>query len=171
MPSTRKYQNHGGPSALDILHILRGGDTPEADQMAFFKSQVLFWLIGATDGHAKNFSVQLGPSGTFQLTPFYDVLTTQPAVDDHQIRHNQFKLAMSLGDSKHYDIFGIRRRHFIETAMAASLSAMQTEHILDDIKETAQVTLDRLAAQLPDDFPAFIHESVSNAVRARLRCL
>jgi hypothetical protein len=31
--------------------------------MDFFRSQILFWLIGATDGHAKNFSVFLKPGG------------------------------------------------------------------------------------------------------------
>ena len=29
------------------------------------KSQVLFWLLAATDGHAKNFSVFIEPEGRF----------------------------------------------------------------------------------------------------------
>ncbi len=49
------------------------------------KAQILFWLIGATDGHAKNFSVFLGPGGSYRLTPLYDVLTAQPSLDAHQI--------------------------------------------------------------------------------------
>jgi serine/threonine-protein kinase HipA len=31
-------------------------------------AQVLFWLLRAPDGHAKNFSIQLLPRGRFQLT-------------------------------------------------------------------------------------------------------
>ncbi len=41
--------------------LLKGSDTPEEDQLAFLKTQILFWLIGAPDGHAKNFNVFLIP--------------------------------------------------------------------------------------------------------------
>jgi serine/threonine-protein kinase HipA len=80
-PPTLKYQNDGGPGMRDIFGLLKGADDAQADQIAFFKSQILFWLIGATDGHAKNFSVFLKPGGRYSLTPFYDVLSAQPAVD------------------------------------------------------------------------------------------
>ncbi|MFN7746868.1 MAG: type II toxin-antitoxin system HipA family toxin [Hyphomonadaceae bacterium] len=168
VPSTKKYQSHGGPTVVEILEALRGSDTPFEDQMAFFKSQILFWLIGATDGHAKNFSIQLRSGGKFQLTPFYDVLTAQPAVDDAQIRHNKYKLAMSVGKSKHYDIFGIHRRHFIETAKAASLSAVGVHELIEDITVNADRCLKQLRDELPNDFPDFIHQSVSKAMRSRL---
>jgi hypothetical protein len=29
-------------------------DTPEADQAAFVKAEIVFWLLADTDGHAKN---------------------------------------------------------------------------------------------------------------------
>ena len=80
-PPTLKYQKDGGPGMRDIFGLLKGADDAQADQIAFFKSQILFWLIGATDGHAKNFSVFLKPGGRYSLTPFYDVLSAQPAVD------------------------------------------------------------------------------------------
>ncbi|WFU85618.1 HipA domain-containing protein [Bradyrhizobium sp. CIAT3101] len=35
--------------------------------------------MGATDGHAKNFSIFLAPGGRYHLTPLYDVLTASPA--------------------------------------------------------------------------------------------
>src|SRR3546814_10581590 len=56
IPPTRKYQSEGGPGMVDILNLLKGSDTPSEDQTAFLKAQLVFWLIGATDGHAKNFS-------------------------------------------------------------------------------------------------------------------
>lgn len=171
VPSTQKYQSHGGPTAVAILETLRGSDTPHEDQMAFLKAQVLFWLIGATDGHAKNFSIHLRSGGKFKLAPFYDVLTAQPAVDDAQIRHNKFKLAMSVGASKHYDILGIRRRHVLETAKAASLSTIGTNAMIDDIIATSNYCLEQVAESLPKDFPEFIHQSVSSSVRARLQWL
>ena len=60
--------------------------------------------MGATDGHAKNFSIFLGPGGRFYLTPLYDVLTAQPSLDDRLIERKQMKLAMSVGTSRHYKI-------------------------------------------------------------------
>lgn len=53
------------------------------------KAQALFWLIGATDGHAKNFSVFLTPGGRYALTPLYDVLTAQPSLDDGPSRRRR----------------------------------------------------------------------------------
>jgi|GEM_PF-5810551 len=38
------------------------------------KAQVLFWLMGPSDGHTKNFSIYILPDGQFQLTPFYDLI-------------------------------------------------------------------------------------------------
>ncbi len=69
VPSTGKYQSEGGPGMADILALLKGGDEPAADQETFLKAQLVFFLIGATDGHAMNFSVSLRPGGRFQLTP------------------------------------------------------------------------------------------------------
>ena len=70
VPSARKYESHGGPRITDIMKTLLGSATPEQDRYLFIKSQVLFWLLAATNGHAKNFSVFIEPEGRFRLTPF-----------------------------------------------------------------------------------------------------
>jgi serine/threonine-protein kinase HipA len=95
IPPTRKYQSDGGPGMRDILELLKGSDRPTEDIATFLRANIVFWLIGATDGHAKNFSLFLGPGGRFSMTPLYDVLTAQPSLDANQIRRNKFKLAMS----------------------------------------------------------------------------
>ena len=69
-PSARKYESHGGPGITDIMKTLLGSATPEQDRYLFMKSQVLFWLLAATDGHAKNFSVFIEPEGAFSPDPF-----------------------------------------------------------------------------------------------------
>ncbi|MGR4892709.1 HipA domain-containing protein [Sphingopyxis sp. LARHCG72] len=102
---------------------------------AFFKSQLLFWLIGATDGHAKNFIVFLRPGGRFALTPFYDVLSAQGAFDRKQIPNNKYKLAMSVSTSRKYRILDIAGRHFIGTAQEAGLGVATMTSVLDDILE------------------------------------
>jgi serine/threonine-protein kinase HipA len=92
---------------------LKGSDYPEEDQKTLFKAQIIFWLLGATDGHAKNFSIRLAQGGRFQLTPIYDVVSAQPSVDAKQIRLNQMRLAMAVGTNRHYTVQTITGRHFL----------------------------------------------------------
>ena len=168
VPPGRKYQNEGGPGIVDILHLLKGGDTPTTDQKTFLKAQILYWLIGATDGHAKNFSVFLGPGGRFEMTPLYDVLTAQPSLDARQIIRKQLKLAMSVGNNRHYTIDYIEGRHFVQTAERAGLSALIARNALDEIARDAEQAMLRLEEQLPASFPEKIHSSVERGFMSRL---
>ena len=170
-PPTRKYQNQGGPGMADILDRLKASDTPAEDQKKFLKAQILFWLTGATDGHAKNFSVYLGPGGSFSLTPFYDVLTAQPSLDARQIERKQMRLAMFAGSGRHYRIDEIQGRHFIQTADRAGLPGALAAEALDDVARSAGSAMEALAAQLPEEFPVGIHASVLKALEARLRSI
>ncbi|RUU12696.1 type II toxin-antitoxin system HipA family toxin [Mesorhizobium sp. USDA-HM6] len=169
VPPSRKYQSEGGPSIKAILNLLKASDTPQADQTAVMKAQLLFWLIGATDGHAKNFSIFLGSGGRFHLTPFYDVLTAQPSLDAGQIQRRQMKLAMSLGRSNHYRIDEILPRHFVQTGEAARLSKLIVASAIEDIRSTAEAAMAKLESSLPRGFPEAIHMSVKDALSARLR--
>jgi len=171
VPPGRKYQSDGGPGLVQILDLLKGSDTPEEDRRTVLKAQILFWLIGATDGHAKNFSVFLGPGGTYRLTPLYDILSAQPSLDARQIERKQMKLAMAVGAKNHYRIDGIQTRHFFETGRAAGLSKATIQALIDEIRAIAGDVMDRLADELPPRFPKSIHVSVSKAVTARLRVL
>ncbi len=171
IPPTRKYQNEGGPGIVEIMALLQGSDDPIGDRRAFFMSQILFWLIGATDGHAKNFSVFLRPRGSFNLTPFYDVISAQPSLDRHHIRRNAFKLAMSIGRRTHYRIHSVHERHFIETARIAGLSNEQARQIITEVRERLPLAIASVAAALPVDFPETVHASVRDAVAERLQQL
>lgn len=168
IPSEQKYQTYGGPSAVDILNLLRSADDPQRDQVNFLKSQILFWLIGATDGHGKNFSLFLRPGGRFELTPFYDVLSAQPAFDARRISHRNFKLAMSVGRRREYRILNIEGRHFVQTAQEARLGPTLIRRALDEVQGLASEALNRARARMPADFHDDIHRSVSQAVAARL---
>ena len=167
-PPTLKYQSDGGPNMRDIFGLLKGADDAQADQIAFFKSQILFWLIGATDGHAKNFSIFLKPGGRYSLTPFYDVLSAQPAVDKGQIAPNKFRLAMSAGKNRHYRMNEVMGRHFVQTGKAAGLGRIAMRDAITDLLDRAAHAPDQARAQMPDDFAHGIHESVAAAITHRL---
>jgi serine/threonine-protein kinase HipA len=169
VPPTRKYEPDGGPGMRQILGLLKASDEPEADQRTFLKAQIVFWLLGATDGHAKNFSVFLLPGGRFRLTPLYDVMSAQPNVDAGQIRHNRMKLAMAVGDNRHYVIDEIMPRHFLQTAALAGVPASLVQGILDEIKNGADRAIDASLDNLPPGFPEEIIVSIAEGVRRRVR--
>jgi len=171
IPPTRKYESEGGPTIATVAGLLKGSDDPASDQAAFFKSQILFWLIGATDGHAKNFSIFLTPGGRFRMTPFYDVLTAQPSLDAHEIRRNQFKLAMAVGANRKYAIADIHGRHFVETGRGAGLSVRLIRSVIDDVRTTFDRAFEQVETGLPADFAGQVHHSVMSAARARLPLL
>ena len=133
--------------------LLKGSDTPAEDQKTVFKAQILFWLIGATDGHAKNFSIFLGPGGRYRLTPLYDVLTAQPSLDARQIERKQMKLAMAVGNSNHYRIDTIHGRHFVQTGERAGLPKRLVRDAIAGIAAVAQKATEQVEKTLPQKFP------------------
>jgi serine/threonine-protein kinase HipA len=147
---TQKYQNEGGPGISDIMELLLGSDDPNKDRYDFFKANVLFWLLGATDGHGKNFSVSLLPGGRFRMTPLYDVLTVQPTVDARQIERKYFKLAMNFGDSNHYKVANIVGRHIVETGVQSGLSRAVVQGLFEELQETSQAIVEATFNQLPE---------------------
>lgn len=168
VPPTRKYQSEGGPGVVQILNLLKGSDQPTADRITVLKAQMLFWLIGATDGHAKNFSIFLGPGGSVHLTPLYDVLTAQPSFETKQIDRRQMRLAMSVGTNRHYRIGEIRGRHFVQTGKAAGLAESVVLATIEEMAETAKRALQKVENTLPTDFPPALHGSVSKGMMDRL---
>jgi serine/threonine-protein kinase HipA len=171
VPPTRKYQSDGGPGMREIIQLLKGSDTPEQDIATFIRACILFWIIGATDGHAKNFSIALNPGGRFRLTPLYDVLTAQPSLDAGQIRQKKFKLAMSVGKNRHYPVGSILPRHFLQTAELAGVGAPLMRTIFEDLAANAEKATDAVIDALPRGFPDQLVTSVSAAVKSRAALL
>ena len=171
VPSSRKYQREGGPGVGAILERLKESDRPNEDRLAFFRAQMVFWLIGATDGHAKNFSIHHRPGGRFVLAPLYDVITAQPIVDRGRISHNRYKLAMSLGDSNRYQINQITRRHFEQSAEAAGLPKGSVDRLCDELEAATPDALEMVAGLADNTVPAALTESIAAGLRARCDAL
>lgn len=157
VPPTRKYQSDGGPGLVQVLELLRGSDSPAEDQATVLKAQILFWLIGATDGHAKNFSLFLGPGGSYRLAPLYDVLTAQPSLEARQIERKQMRLAMAVGTRRHDKISEIQHRHFLQTGADAGLPKTLVTRAIEYVVATAEGALETAEKALPRDFPDGIH--------------
>lgn len=169
VPPSRKYESDGGPGMTAVLDLLKGSDDPEADRRLFLKAQIMFWLLGATDGHAKNFSLFLRRGGRFRLTPLYDVMSAQPALDAGQLRRNRMKLALAAGDNRHYAIDEIMPRHFIQTAAKSGMPAAAVQALLGELLEAEERAVDDVMGALPADFPRELAESITGGLRTRLR--
>ncbi len=169
VPPSRKYQAEGGPSIVDISGQLLGSDQPDIDRRAFYKTQVVFWLLAAIDGHAKNFSVQLSSGGRFKMTPLYDIMSAQPALDDNQLRHNKAKLAMSVGTNRHYGVNTIFPRHFEQTADECGLPAGTAQEVFAELVETAPKAIKTTLGKLPKGFPEKLADQIAEGALARLK--
>jgi Uncharacterized protein related to capsule biosynthesis enzymes len=102
-PPGLKYESDGGPGIRAIMKLLTTSSESERDRRNFFRAQVIFWMLGATDGHAKNFSIFLQAGGAYHLTPFYDVLSAYPVMGKGANMLSPFKakLAMAVRSKKH----------------------------------------------------------------------
>lgn len=78
---------------------LLASDRPDVDRRMVMKTLISFWLLGATDRRAKNFSIFLSPSGRLSPTPLYDVLRAEPSLAAHRIDRRQMRLGMAVGDA------------------------------------------------------------------------
>lgn len=172
-PVELKYENRGGPGMVAILDRLRGSSSATRDREAFLAAQLLFWLLAAPDGHAKNFSIFLERGGAYRLTPLYDVLSAWPVIGDgpNRLPWKKVTMAMALrAGNGHYRMADIQRRHWNE---AARRNAMGTdfEAVIERFIRRAPAALDEVAASLPANFPASVSEPVLEGILRQLAAL
>lgn len=169
VPPTLKYEDRGGPGITQIMRLLAASNAPDEDRAMFMKTMAIFWLIGATDGHAKNFSIFLAPGGRFRTTPLYDVLSAEPSLAAHQLNQRQIRLAMAIGDRRRYRISEIAPRHFLQTAARVGFDERAMVDILQTLRRDGEAALERAIAAMPSDTPKVLIGPIGDAFRTRLR--
>ena len=152
----KKYQKDGGLGLTDCMQILDGANDPTIDKQILFKAQIIFWLLMATDGHSKNFSIRHLSRDKYELTPLYDMLSVHPIIGrrNDQIAIQKVKMAMAIrGSENYYLVQRIRRRHFIQHARTVGISAIEADTIITEIIDSTQNITNDIYAVLPDTFP------------------
>lgn len=142
-----KYQHDGGPSAEDVAALFdRVMPTkPATDARHRFVDALIFnWLMGATDGHAKNYGL-LHSGSQVRFAPLYDIASMLPY--EHDVR--QLKLAMKIGGEYRYK--AIVPRSWEKLADALAIDPASVLHRARD-----------LASRLPD---AIADVAATDAVR------
>ncbi|CAB3965109.1 toxin HipA [Burkholderia cenocepacia] len=162
VPPHLKYESHGGPGVPDLASLLRRSETAREDLDTLFAALIVFWMLAAPDGHAKNFSLRLLPGGRFRLTPLYDVMSIWPVDGDgaNQWSWHKAKLAMAVhGKRKHYAMRDITRRHFSAMAEHCLLGDIATPIVERLIAMTPQV-IESVGAALPAGFQTRVAERI-----------
>lgn len=166
LPPSARYEADGGPGIDAIFQVLDGSMAREQDRRIFFQAQVLFWMLCATDGHAKNFSLLIRPGGRYQLTPLYDVLSAYPVLGEgpSKISPHKAKLAMAVRTKHaHWKMKDILRRHWLELGTrhgVVTADGQPAQAVLDDLVTRTPEVLDQVRAQLPPGFPSEVSDSV-----------
>lgn len=172
LPPSLKYESDGGPGIQSICDVLHGSVEATQDLRDFMTTQILFWMLAATDGHAKNFSIQLLQQGQYRLTPLYDVISTWPVIGhgSDQLEWQKARLAMSLrGKNRHYRLQEIQRRHFNAMAARCGVGA-DAEDLMHGLIERTESVIDTVSRELPQGFPDRVAGPVlDNLRRAAVR--
>lgn len=166
LPSDEKYEENGGPNIASIMKYLSASESADADRLHFIKSQFVFWLLAATDGHAKNFSVTIQVGGQFKLTPLYDVLSAWPIIGNaaNQIPYKKTKLAMAIRTTNtHYQIDKILPRHWeVFSKKLGVPNAYDEMHVIAD---NIINVIDSIYDELPSGFPIALIDSIRSGVK------
>jgi serine/threonine-protein kinase HipA len=149
-PPAKKYQSDGGPGARSIVELLKlHSSSPDEDTETFLTALGLTWLLAATDGHAKNYSILTAAGGRVRLAPLYDIASVLPYA---QFDLNRVKLAMKIGDK--YRLRDIGRREW--------------ERLSSDVKANADEFIGKLT-RMAEALPNLIADTARTAIGAGLQ--
>jgi len=166
VPPDAKYEADGGPGVDRIMDVLEGSMTHAQDRRILFQAQLLFWMLCATDGHAKNFSLFLRPGGRYQLTPLYDVLSVYPVLGEGPSKISPFKAKMAMAvrsKNAHWKMRDIHRRHWLALGARHGVlteDGRPVEFVVDELVARTPQVVATARKQLPATFPPSLADSI-----------
>lgn len=155
VPPDAKYEADGGPGMDRILDLLDGSTAREQDRRHFFLAQLLFWMLCAPDGHAKNFSLLLRPGGRYQLAPLYDVLSAYPVLGEGPARLSPHRAAMAMAvrsRNPHWKMRDILRRHWVALGSRHGVlteDGHPVQRLIDQVVERTPAVIEAVRGRLP----------------------
>lgn len=163
-----KYESEGGPGISRIMTLLLASKESRNDRTLFFKTMIVFWLLAAIDGHAKNFSIFLEAQGRFRLTPFYDVLSAYPVMGSSSSALSKEKIRMAMavhGKNRHYRWSRILGRHWLEMGKRCGMEASEVRDIIQSVVDNVPGAIEYAAGELPSGFPEQVADSIFSGIR------
>ncbi len=173
-PSNGKYESDGGPGIDTVMSLLLGSADSKKDRETFFITQILFWLLAAPDGHAKNFSVFIERGGRYRLTPLYDIMSAYPVLGHGNglIPPEKLKMAMAFrGKNRHYEWDKIYARHIYETGRRCGMDASIIDSMISNLVTDIPKAIESISRSLPNDFPASVADTIFEGMTKRISLL
>jgi serine/threonine-protein kinase HipA len=170
MSSHDKYEAQGGPRMAQCLQVLRSSRNATADIRHFLCAQLAFWLLAATDGHAKNFSIFLLPGGGYRMTPLYDIISVWPVIGNgpNRVAWQEAKLAMAMRSKNvHYELARIQTRHW--QGLAQRSGAEGTWEAMQALVARVEPAIARVQMLLPAGFPERTAQTIFDGLRRQSR--
>lgn len=165
-PAALKYESDGGPGIDRILGLLATSESPQRDRRIFFLAQLIFWMLRAPDGHAKNFSLFIRPQSAYGLTPLYDVMSAWPLIGEGPdlLSEHKTRMAMAIRSTHAYwKMKEIHRRHWLALGKRYGVmddAGRDMEAIVADVIERTPRVIADVEAGLPRGFPEHVAGSV-----------
>jgi serine/threonine-protein kinase HipA len=173
-PPAFKYEADGGPAIVQGMQLLLGSAQADVDRETFFKAQLLFWLLCATDGHAKNFSLHIEAGGRYRLAPLYDVLSAHAVLGKgrNQLAPERARMAMAAhSTNRHYLWKRILPRHWDATAHRCGFPPERAPALREALAAQAPAAVEQVTQELPKGFPADLAERVLAGIVAAAKLL
>jgi serine/threonine-protein kinase HipA len=166
LPGAKKYERDGGPGMREILRVLDGSASALADKTAFVKAQMVYWLLGAINGHAKSFSIFLEADNAYRLAPFRGALSAWPVMGEglDQLAPHKARLAIALrSKSAHWTLADLLPLHWDGVAKQAGLGDARA--LCDELVTQLPGVLSSVEAQLPAAFPEHVARSIFDGMK------
>ena len=161
IPPAKKYASDGGPSARSVVELLNlHSSSSTQDTQTFLTALGLTWLLAATDGHAKNYSLLAAPGGRVRLAPLYDMASVLPYA---QFDFKRVKLAMKIGAQ--YRLREIGRREWEKLSSDLKVNA---EELIGGLIQQAEALPDRIADTARAAIGAGLQPTVIERLSTRL---
>ena len=176
-PAFRKYEADGGPGIDRIMGLLATSASAQHDRRTFFLAQLLFWMLRAPDGHAKNFSLFILPTGAYALTPLYDVMSAWSVIGEgpNQLSAHKVKMAMAIRSANvHWKMKDILPRHWLTLGKRYGVmdeEGRTVETLINDIIEQTPAVVTSIEAMLPAGFPEHVANPILRGLEHEARRL
>ncbi|MBI3140849.1 MAG: type II toxin-antitoxin system HipA family toxin [Rhodocyclales bacterium] len=170
VPGQAKYEVDGGPGMTKCLSVLAGSEEAGTDGQTFLRAQLAFWLMAATDGHAKNFSIFVLEGDRYCLTPLYDVLSAWPVIGEgpNHMAWQKAKLAMAVrAKNVHYKLSEIQTRHWHQLAHKSGFEGAWDAML--QMVQRVDTALGAVEERLPATYPAPTAQAIFEGVRAQVK--
>src|SRR5690606_8738150 len=148
------------------MGLLATSASAQRDRRTFFLAQLLFWMLRAPGGHAKNFSLFILPTGAYELTRLYAVMSAWPVIGDapDKLSAHRVKMAMAIRTTNaHWRMKDILPRHWVAIGKRYGVlddAGRTAEALVGEIAERTPGVIADIETALPGGFPASVSDPI-----------